>query len=267
MRGGEAGTRREPIRGAREGETREEGDPDPEGKSDECAVEQSRKRRGAPPASGQEQGCREGAGEEPSGIVAQGHAVVGAAFWPHPEAQRSGSGIEDAVDQGEEQGGAEYPERAALEFGAPRGGDGPYHERRVRDRQQVRDETEDPAPQRVAVVEGSVRKPRDDPDRLNDVGEGREREQRERGPARPEVSRESDEGRQGYEEGGDVGACLAPGASGKRVAKYAAAKNRSEATIRGRGVARRTCVSTRVWYRSGRRAAGIFGPWSRVSST
>jgi 4-hydroxybenzoate polyprenyltransferase len=35
------------------------------------------------------------------------------------------------------------------------------------------------------------------------------------------------------------------------VAKYAAAKNRDETTIRGRGGARRTCVSTRVWYLSG----------------
>src|SRR5918997_5163754 len=97
----------------------------------------------------------------------------------------------------------------------PRGGDGPDRERRVGERQQVGDEPEEPPSQGVTVVERTVREAGSDPYRLYGVGEGREREHAERGPAPPEVPEEGDEWRQGDEEGRDVGARARAGCVGE----------------------------------------------------
>ena len=84
----------------------------PEGGGDGRAVEQGWVWGFGPPAGGEEQGGGEGSGEEPAGVVAERHAVVGAAFRPNPEAQGGGAGVEDGVHPDEEQGGEDDVEEA-----------------------------------------------------------------------------------------------------------------------------------------------------------
>src|SRR3712207_1139855 len=87
----------------REDQGREQGHPRPEGHGDRGAVQQTGQGCLSPPSYRQEQGGSEGTGEKPPGVVAKGDPVVRTALRPHPEAQRGGSGIQDAVHQGEEQ--------------------------------------------------------------------------------------------------------------------------------------------------------------------
>src|SRR5688572_7967512 len=79
------------------GQAREDGDARPEGCGDRRAVEQGWSGGFGPSSGGEEQGRGGGAGDQPPGVVAWWHAVVEAALWPHPEAQRGGAGVEDGV--------------------------------------------------------------------------------------------------------------------------------------------------------------------------
>ena len=180
----------------------------PEGGGDGRAVEQGGSGWFGPPSGGEEQGCGEGSGEEPAGVVAEWHAVVDAALGPHPEAQGGGAGVEDGIHPDEEQGGVEDVEET--QAGPPRGRHGPDDERRVGEGQEVGDDSGEPGSQGVAVVESAVGEACRDADGLYSVGEDGEGEQGQRGPARAEVAEERDGRGQGYQEGRDVRAYARP---------------------------------------------------------
>src|SRR5919112_5353921 len=92
--------------------TRDEGHSGPERGGDHRAVEQSGPGCFGPWSGGEEQGCGEGSGEQPAGVVTEGYAVVGAAFGPHPEAQGGRTRVDDGIHADQEQGGVEDVEEA-----------------------------------------------------------------------------------------------------------------------------------------------------------
>src|SRR5215213_183423 len=176
----------------------------PEGGGYGRAIEQGGSGCFGPPSGSEEQGCGEGSGEQPAGVVTEWPAVIDAALGPHPEAQGGCTRIEDGIHPAEEKGGVEDVEET--QAGPPRGCYGPDDERRVGEGQEVRDDSGEAGSEGVAVVESAVGEASRDADRLYGVGQAGEACQGERGPAWAEVAEECDGRGQGDQEGRYVGA-------------------------------------------------------------
>src|SRR5215208_322702 len=158
----------------------------PEGGGYGRAIEQGGSGCFGPPSGSEEQGCGQGTGEQPAGVVTEWHAVIDAALGPHPEVQGGCTRVDDGINPDEEKGGIEDMEET--QAGPPGGCHGPDDERRVGEGKEVRDDSGEPGSEGVAVVVSAVGEACRDADGFDGVAEDGEGEQGERGPARAEVA-------------------------------------------------------------------------------